>query len=160
VAPGRRRAARAGRSAVAALQDGARRVVGALRGALSPRRPRARREPREEDRAVRARRSARRVDQLDPDRRRDQEAAGRVEDDRPVSRGQEKAIWERFRAACDRFFTRRHADLAERKTVWAENLAKKRRSARRPRRCATRPTGTRPPPRSSGCRPSGRRSAR
>ena len=43
----------------------------------------------------------------------------------PVSRGQEKAIWDRFRTACDRFFTRRHADLAERKTVWAENLAKK-----------------------------------
>jgi hypothetical protein len=43
----------------------------------------------------------------------------------PVSRGQEKAIWERFRSACDRFFTRRHADLAERKTVWAANLAKK-----------------------------------
>ena len=43
----------------------------------------------------------------------------------PVSRGQEKAIWERFRAACDRFFTRRHEDLAERKTVWAENFAKK-----------------------------------
>ena len=43
----------------------------------------------------------------------------------PVTRGQEKAIWERFRAACDRFFTRRHADLAERKTMWAENLAKK-----------------------------------
>ena len=43
----------------------------------------------------------------------------------PVSRGQEKAVWERFRAACDRFFTRRHDDLAERKTVWAENLAKK-----------------------------------
>ena len=42
-----------------------------------------------------------------------------------VSRGQEKAIWERFRGACDRFFTRRHADLAERKTVWAENLARK-----------------------------------
>ncbi len=42
-----------------------------------------------------------------------------------VSRGQEKAIWERFRGACDRFFTRRHADLAERKTVWAGNLAKK-----------------------------------
>src|SRR5438876_1225640 len=42
-----------------------------------------------------------------------------------VTRGQEKAIWERFRAACDRFFTRRHADLAERKTVWAANLAKK-----------------------------------
>jgi uncharacterized protein DUF349 len=43
----------------------------------------------------------------------------------PVTRGQEKAIWERFRAACDRFFTRRHADLADRKKVWAENLAKK-----------------------------------
>jgi hypothetical protein len=43
----------------------------------------------------------------------------------PVSRGQEKAIWERFRGACDRFFTRRHADLAERKTVWAANLEKK-----------------------------------
>jgi hypothetical protein len=43
----------------------------------------------------------------------------------PVSRGQEKAIWERFRSACDRFFTRRHADLAERKSVWAGNLAKK-----------------------------------
>jgi len=43
----------------------------------------------------------------------------------PVTRGQEKAVWERFRAACDRFFTRRHADLAERKKVWADNLAKK-----------------------------------
>lgn len=43
----------------------------------------------------------------------------------PVTHGQEKAVWERFRAACDRFFTRRHADLAERKAVWAQNLAKK-----------------------------------
>jgi hypothetical protein len=43
----------------------------------------------------------------------------------PVSRGKEKAIWDRFRAACDRFFTRRHEDLAERKASWAENLAKK-----------------------------------
>jgi hypothetical protein len=43
----------------------------------------------------------------------------------PVSRGQEKAIWERFRIACDRFFTRRHEDLARRKTLWAENFAKK-----------------------------------
>ncbi len=42
-----------------------------------------------------------------------------------VPRGREKAIWERFRAACDRFFTRRHEDLAERKIVWAENLARK-----------------------------------
>jgi hypothetical protein len=43
----------------------------------------------------------------------------------PVSRGREKAIWDRFRTACDRFFTRRHDDLAQRKTVWSENLAKK-----------------------------------
>ena len=42
-----------------------------------------------------------------------------------VTRGQEKAIWERFRAACDRFFTRRHADLAQRKATWAENYARK-----------------------------------
>jgi hypothetical protein len=28
-----------------------------------------------------------------------------------VTRGQEKAVWERFRAACDRFFTRRQEDL-------------------------------------------------
>src|SRR5262245_61296845 len=43
----------------------------------------------------------------------------------PVTRGQEKTIWERFRSACDRFFTRRHADLGQRKAMWAENLAKK-----------------------------------
>jgi hypothetical protein len=42
-----------------------------------------------------------------------------------VSRGSEKATWDRFRAACDRFFTRRHEDLAARKAMWAENLAKK-----------------------------------
>jgi hypothetical protein len=43
----------------------------------------------------------------------------------PVARGREKAIWERFRTACDRFFTRRHQDLSERKAVWVANLAKK-----------------------------------
>jgi hypothetical protein len=43
----------------------------------------------------------------------------------PVSRGQEKAIWDRFRVACDRFFTRRHDDLAQRKAMWTDNLAKK-----------------------------------
>jgi hypothetical protein len=43
----------------------------------------------------------------------------------PVTRGQEKVIWERFRAACDKFFTRRHEDLAKRKVMWAENFAKK-----------------------------------
>ena len=43
----------------------------------------------------------------------------------PVTPGHEKAIWERFRAACDRFFTRRKEDLSERKTVWVANLKKK-----------------------------------
>jgi hypothetical protein len=43
----------------------------------------------------------------------------------PVTRGYEKAIWERFRAACDRFFTRRQEDLKKRKDDWAANLARK-----------------------------------
>ncbi|MBI3263732.1 MAG: DUF349 domain-containing protein [Acidobacteria bacterium] len=43
----------------------------------------------------------------------------------PVPRGQEKAIWDRFRSACDRFFTRRHDDLVHRKQEWAANLARK-----------------------------------
>lgn len=42
-----------------------------------------------------------------------------------VSRGREKAIWDRFRSACDRFFTRRQSDLAERKKAWADNFVKK-----------------------------------
>ena len=42
-----------------------------------------------------------------------------------ATQGQEKALWMRFRSACDRFFTRRQADLVERKKVWAGNLAKK-----------------------------------
>jgi hypothetical protein len=43
----------------------------------------------------------------------------------PVSRGHEKAIWERFRTACDRFFTRRQEDLKRRKEDWAANLSRK-----------------------------------
>jgi hypothetical protein len=43
----------------------------------------------------------------------------------PVSRGHEKAIWERFRTACDRFFTRRQEDLKHRKQDWATNQARK-----------------------------------
>jgi hypothetical protein len=43
----------------------------------------------------------------------------------PVARGHEKAIWERFRAACDRFFTRRQEDLKRRREEWAANLARK-----------------------------------
>ncbi len=43
----------------------------------------------------------------------------------PVSRGHEKAIWERFRTACDRFFTRRQEDLKKRKEDWSSNLTRK-----------------------------------
>jgi hypothetical protein len=43
----------------------------------------------------------------------------------PVNRGHEKATWERFRAACDRFFTRRQEDLKKRKDEWSVNLARK-----------------------------------
>jgi hypothetical protein len=43
----------------------------------------------------------------------------------PGPRRAEQALWERFRAACDRFFTRRHEDLAQRKQAWAANLARK-----------------------------------
>jgi len=43
----------------------------------------------------------------------------------PVARGREKELWDRFRAACDRFFTRRHDDLDRLKKTWAENFALK-----------------------------------
>ncbi len=43
----------------------------------------------------------------------------------PVLRGREKAVWERFRTACDRFFTRRQEDLKQRKDEWSTNLARK-----------------------------------
>ena len=43
----------------------------------------------------------------------------------PGPRKEEQAAWERFRSVCDRFFTRRHQDLAQRKQAWAENLARK-----------------------------------
>ncbi len=43
----------------------------------------------------------------------------------PVTRGNEKAVWERFRAACDKFFTRRQDDLKQRKQDWTENLKRK-----------------------------------
>jgi hypothetical protein len=43
----------------------------------------------------------------------------------PVPRQDTRTTWKRFRDACDAFFTRRNADLAERKETWAANLAKK-----------------------------------
>lgn len=39
-----------------------------------------------------------------------------------ATRGQEKALWERFRKACDEFFTRRDQDRSHRKEEWAKNL--------------------------------------
>jgi uncharacterized protein DUF349 len=43
----------------------------------------------------------------------------------PIPRQDTKTTWKRFRDACDRFFTRRNADLSERKETWAANLARK-----------------------------------
>ena len=43
----------------------------------------------------------------------------------PVPRQDTRVTWKRFREACDRFFTRRNADLAERKETWSANLARK-----------------------------------
>jgi hypothetical protein len=43
----------------------------------------------------------------------------------PVPRQDTRDSWKRFREACDRFFTRRNADLAQRKETWAVNLARK-----------------------------------
>jgi hypothetical protein len=41
----------------------------------------------------------------------------------PAPRGREKALWERFRSACDGFFARRDRDLARRNEEWAKNHA-------------------------------------
>jgi hypothetical protein len=43
----------------------------------------------------------------------------------PVPRPETRAVWKRFREACDKFFTRRNEDLAQRKEVWSANQARK-----------------------------------
>ena len=43
----------------------------------------------------------------------------------PVPRPDTRATWKRFREACDAFFTRRNADLAQRKEMWSANQARK-----------------------------------
>jgi hypothetical protein len=43
----------------------------------------------------------------------------------PVPRPDTRVVWKRFRDACDRFFTRRNEDLAQRKEVWSANQARK-----------------------------------
>ena len=78
-----------------------------------------------------------------------------------VTRGQEKAVWERFRAACDRFFTRRQEDPAKRKDALERELREEGSAVRGGRGAGRRrPTGTAPRPKSGGCRTSGKPSAR
>jgi hypothetical protein len=43
----------------------------------------------------------------------------------PVPRDQAKVLWDRFRTACDRFFTRKQEDLNHRKEIWSANLERK-----------------------------------
>jgi hypothetical protein len=43
----------------------------------------------------------------------------------PVPRDAGRELGQRFRTACNRFFARRREDLAERKKVWSDNLARK-----------------------------------
>ena len=43
----------------------------------------------------------------------------------PVPRRQQQETWDRFRAACGTFFTRRKHDLAQRKQEWGQNLERK-----------------------------------
>ncbi len=43
----------------------------------------------------------------------------------PVPRQDTRTTWKRFRDACDTFFTRRNADLAQRKEAWSANQAAK-----------------------------------
>ena len=74
----------------------------------------------------------------------------------PVPRQDTKTTWKQFRDACDRFFTRRNADLAERKETWSANLTRKALCARAEELASSR-EWDRPPARSAGCRPSGRR---
>ena len=125
VARRRRCAARAGRRAVAPLQDGARRSVGRVEAHFaSQAQERAENLAKKIVLCEQAEALAESSNWIQT-----AEAIKALQAEwktiGPVSRGKEKAIWDRFRAACDRFFTRRHEDLAQRKTMWAENLAKK-----------------------------------
>jgi hypothetical protein len=79
-------------------------------------------------------------------------AAGEWKTIGPVTRGSEKAVWERFRSACDRFFTRRQEDLKRRKDEWAGNLTRKEALCEQAEALADPPTGTTPPRRSSSSR--------
>jgi len=43
----------------------------------------------------------------------------------PTSRRDSEALWKRFRAACDQFFSRRDEDRKRRRAEWSANLARK-----------------------------------
>ena len=60
----------------------------------------------------------------------------------PVAQDRNRELWGRFRAACDRFFTRRKQDLAERKHEWADNLRRKEAICARAEELATSPDWT------------------
>ena len=101
-------------------------VWATLRSALCRAGRGAGREPRQEDRALRAGRGARRVDELDSDRRGDQEAAGRVEDDRPgVARPGEGDLGSLPHRVRSLLHPAPRGSRRSARPVWAENLAKK-----------------------------------
>ncbi len=78
----------------------------------------------------------------------------------PVPRQDTRVTWKRFRDACDAFFTRRNADLAERKETWAANLAKKEALCARAEELAASTDWERGASESEGSRPTGGMSGR
>ena len=150
-----------GEALVAALQGGARRRVAALRSALR----RAGRSPRGQSRGqgglVRARRSVIRVQKLDSDGRRDQAAAGRVEDDRcgdpRPGKSDLGALPRRLRSL---LHAAPRGSRPAQDDVGGELRGRRKRWRCKPKRSRSRPSGTRRRRESSGCRRSGRRSAR
>ena len=146
---------------VAPLQDRAGRGVRAHVGALRRAERGARRQPRPQAGAVRARRGAGRFDRLGEDGDRDPGAAGRVEDDRSgrarTREGDLGAVPRRVRSL---LHPPPGGPEAPQGRVGRPTSRGRKRSARRPRRWPIRPTGTARPRSSSSCRPSGRRSAR
>lgn len=55
----------------------------------------------------------------------------------PAPRKAADVVWKRFRAACDRFFSRRQDDLKKRKQEWSANMAKKQALTERAEQLAT-----------------------
>ena len=125
VAAGRRRAASARRVALEAFQGRARRAVGALRSALRGPGRSARGQPHQESRALRAADALR--TRTTADGRRDR--PGAVEGDRPGHAGSGKGDLGTVLRGVRQVFHPAAGRLAKRKKLWAENFAKKKRSA-------------------------------